>query len=210
MSTPTKLFEPYKLGPAHPAQSPCHGALDPQPRDPARHGAEPAGDRILRPARLGGPAGDRSEPGLAAGPGLSGHARHLFERTGRGLAQGDRPRARAQRAHLHPDLACRPHLAHLAAAERRRPGRALGDPRQGQDFRQQQLHRYLRAARAGACGNPGHHRGFQARHRQCAGSRVRRRRNPRRQRLPARPVCQGRQPTSAPTPMAARSRTAPN
>ena len=187
-----QIVRALQAWPDHACQSPRDGAADPQPRGSSRHGAEPAGDRVLRPARLGGPAGDRSKPGLAAGPGLSGHARHLFEGTGRGLAQGDRPRARARRTHLHPALACRPRLAHLAAAGRRRPGRAVGDPRQGQDVRQQQLHRDLRAARTGAFGNPRDHRGFQARHRECAGSRFRRRRNPRRQRLPARPVRQGR------------------
>ena len=39
---------------------------------------------------------------------------------------------------------------------------------------------------------PGHHRRFQARHGECAGRRFRRRRNPWRQRLSARPVRQGR------------------
>ena len=133
MSTPTKLFEPYKLGPI---TLPNRLVMAPLTRNRAvlRHGAEPAGGRILRAARFRGTADHRSEPGLAAGPGLSGHARHLFEGAGRGLAQGDRPRARARRAHLHPALACRPHLAHLAAAGRRRTGRALRDPRQGQDL----------------------------------------------------------------------------
>ena len=97
-----------------------------------------------------------------------------------------------RRAHLHPALACRPHLARLAAAGRRQAGGAVGDPRQGQDVRQRHLHRHLRAARAGAFGNSRDHRGFQARHRECAGGRFRRRRNPRRQRLSARPVRQGR------------------
>ena len=41
--------------------------------------------------------------------------------------------ARRGRAHFRADLARRPHLAHFAAAERRRAGRALGDPRQDQD-----------------------------------------------------------------------------
>ena len=66
------------------------------------------------------------------------------------------------------------------------------DPRQGQDFCQRHLHRHLRAARAGAFGNSRDHRGLQARHRECAGGRFRRHRNPRRQRLSAGPVRQGR------------------
>ena len=141
----------------HPAKSPRDGAADAQPGG-RRPGAGPAGGRILRAARLRRPFDHRGEPDLAAGPGLSGHARHLFEGTGRRLAQGDGPRARARRTHLHSDLACRPHFAHLTAAERRRAGRALGDPRQGQDLRRRHLYRYLRAARAGAGGNPGDRR----------------------------------------------------
>src|SRR6266576_2894537 len=107
--------------PDHAAQSPDDGAADPQPRG-RRPGAEPAGDRVLRAARLRGTARLRSEPGFAAGPGLSGHPRHLFEGTSRRLAQGDETRSRARRAHLHPDLACRAHFAYLAAAEWRRAG----------------------------------------------------------------------------------------
>ena len=178
--------------PDHAAEPPGDGAADPQPRGAARHGAEPARGGLLRPARFRRPPDQRGEPGLAAGPGLPGHARHLFKGAGRGLEQGYGSCARARRAHLHPALACRPRLAHLIAAERRRAGGAVGDPRQGQDLRQRHLHRYLRAARAGACGNPGDHRRLQARNGECAGGRVRRRRNPRRQRLSARPVRQGR------------------
>ncbi len=78
------------------------------------------------------------------------------------------------------------------AAERRRAGRAVGHPRQGQDLRRRHVRRRFRTARAGTRGNSRHHRKLQARRRQCARSRVRRRRNSRRQRLSARPVRQGR------------------
>ena len=178
--------------PDHASQSPRDGAADPQPRDAAGHGAQSAGDRILRPARLRRTAGERGNPGFAAGPGLSGHARHLFQGTGRGLAQGDRPRARARRPHLPSALACRTHFACRPAAEQPGAGGAVRDPRQGQDVRRRNVRRRLRAARAGAGGNPRHHRRLQARHGECAGSRLRRRRNPRRQRLSAGAVCQGR------------------
>ena len=73
-----------------------------------------------------------------------------------------------------------------------KPVAPIGDPRQGQDLCEQQLHRYLRAARARAFRDSRDHRGLQARHRECAGRRIRRRRDPRRQRLSARPVRQGR------------------
>ena len=175
-----------------------------------RPGAEPAGDRILRPARLRRAAGHRSQPGLAAGPGLSGHARHLLQRTGRGLAQGHRSRACARRTHLPPALACRPHLAHLAAAERRRAGGAVRDPRQGQDLRRRHLHRYFRAARAGAGGNPRDHRKLQTRRGQRASRPVS---TASRSTAPT-AICWTSSPrtapTSAPMPMAARSRTAPS
>ena len=51
MTTPTKLFEPYKLGPI---TLPNRLVMAPLTRNRAvaGHGAEPAGDRILRPARL--------------------------------------------------------------------------------------------------------------------------------------------------------------
>ena len=94
MTTPTKLFEPYKLGPITLPNRARDGAADAQPRG-RRHGAESVGGGILRPARLRGPVDHRGEPGLAAGPGLSGHARHLLEGAGRRLAQGDRSRARS-------------------------------------------------------------------------------------------------------------------
>ena len=145
-----KLFEVLQARPDHAAEPPGDGAAHAQPRGAAWHGAEPAGGRLLRPARVRRTSRHRGEPGIAAGPGLPGHARHLFEGAGRGLAQGHRPRARARRTHLHPDLACRPHLAHLAAGGWRQAGRAERDPRQGQDLRQRHLHRYLRAARARA------------------------------------------------------------
>ena len=90
---PVQTLRALQARPDHPAEPPGDGAPDAQPRGAARHGAEPARDRVLRPARLGRTADHRSEPGFAAGPGLSGHARHLFEGTGRGLAQGHRPRA---------------------------------------------------------------------------------------------------------------------
>lgn len=51
-----------------------------------------------------------------------------------GLAQGDRPGARARRPHLHSALACRTHLAHQPAGQRRCAGRAIRDPRQHQDL----------------------------------------------------------------------------
>src|ERR1700688_1164644 len=64
------------------SQSPGDGALDPQPGG-GGPGAEPAGNRILRAARLRGTFDHRGKPDLAAGPGLSGHPRHFFEATGR-------------------------------------------------------------------------------------------------------------------------------
>ena len=45
-------------------------------------------------------------------------------------------------------MARRTRLAHVAAAQRRRAGRALGDPRQDQDVHRDRVRRRLRAARA--------------------------------------------------------------
>ena len=96
------------------------------------------------------------------------------------------------------------------AARRRQAGGAVRDPRQGQDFCQRHLHRYLRAARAGAVGDSRDHRRLQARHRECAGRRFRRRRNPWRQRLSARSVRQGRHQQAYRRLRRIESRTAPN
>ncbi len=93
---------------------------------------------------------------------------------------------------------------------RRQAGGAIRDPRQGQDVRQRHLHRYLRAARAGTVGNSRDHRGFQARHRECAGRRLRRCRNPWRQRLSARSVRQGRHQQAYRRLWRSESRTAQN
>ncbi len=204
----TRLLEPFKLGPL---TLPNRFVMAPLTRNRAtrRPGAEPAGSRILRPARHRGTVDHRGEPGLATGPGISGHPGHLLQGTGRGLAQGHRARARTRRAYLPSALACRPHFTHLAAAQQRRAGRAFRDPRQGQDLRQQRLHRIFRAARAGA--------GRNSRASSRVSSVVLRTRS--------RPVstasrcmaptatCSTSSPgtaaTSAPTPMADRSRTAP-
>src|SRR6266849_10663938 len=43
-----------QAGPDHAAHSPGDGAPDPQSRGAARHGAEPPGGGLLRPARLRG------------------------------------------------------------------------------------------------------------------------------------------------------------
>src|SRR5258705_13710902 len=91
---PDPTVRALQAWPDHLAEPPRDGAADPQPRGAARHGAEPAGDRLLRAARLRRPPDHRSQSSLAAGPGLSGYARHLFEGAGRKLAQGHGPRAR--------------------------------------------------------------------------------------------------------------------
>ena len=96
----------------------------------------------------------------------------------------------------------------LAAAERRQAGGAVRDPRQGQDLRQRHLRRYLRAARARALGNSRHHRRLQARHRRTRWPPAS---TASRSTAPT-AICSTSSPrtapTSAPMPMAARSRTA--
>jgi len=91
MSTPTKLFEPYKLGPITlPNRLSCTlpqravaGWL-PSPLATEYYGQRAsAASWSPRRARF------------ATGPGLSGHPRHLLQRAGRGWAQGHGPRARA-------------------------------------------------------------------------------------------------------------------
>ena len=191
MSTPTKLFEPFKLGPI---TLPNRLVMAPLTRNRAVAGMVPSPLAIEY-------YGQRASAGLLVteasqvsqqGQGYQDTPGIYSKEQVAGWRKVTDARARARRTHLHPALACRPHFAHLAAAERRRSGRALGDPRQGQDFRQQQLYRNLRAARAVAGRDPGDHRKFPARRRECAGSGLRRRRDPWRQRLFARPVRQGR------------------
>src|ERR1700712_2142607 len=89
---PDQTVQALQAWPDYAAQPPRDGAADPQPRDTARHGAEPAGGGLLWATRLGRLADHRSQPDFAAGPRLPGHARHLFERTSRRLAQGHGPR----------------------------------------------------------------------------------------------------------------------
>src|ERR1700712_5412894 len=89
---PDQTVQALQAWPDYAAQPPRDGAADPQPRDTTRHGAEPARGGLLRATRLGGIADIRSQPGIAAGPRLSGHPRHLFQGAGRRLAQGHRPR----------------------------------------------------------------------------------------------------------------------
>jgi len=131
MSAPTNSSS-LSARPDHAAQSPGDGALDPQSRGAARHGAEPAGGGILRPARLRRVVDHEASQVSQQGQGYQDTPASI-------------PRSRSQagrrspiacmkrRTHLHPALACRPHLAHLAAAEWRRARSRLGGPRQGQD-----------------------------------------------------------------------------
>ena len=98
-----------------------------------RRRPEPDGHRILRPARQRRPDHQRSDADLAAGQGLSGHARHLFEGAGRRLEASHRCRARKGRPHLPPALACRPHLA-FDCRERRHAGRASAIRAKGKTF----------------------------------------------------------------------------
>jgi N-ethylmaleimide reductase len=94
---------------AHAAQSICHGAPHPQPRG-GGPGVRSISSRVLRPARFRGAIDHRGEPGLATGPGIPRHPRHLQQGTGRRLAQGRRSRPSTQRTHLPSALARRPHF----------------------------------------------------------------------------------------------------
>src|SRR6195256_4811755 len=51
---PDQTVRALQAWPDYAAQPPRDGAIDPQPRDTARHGAEPAGGGLLRATRLGG------------------------------------------------------------------------------------------------------------------------------------------------------------
>ena len=189
--TTSKLLEPFKLGPL---TLPNRLVMAPLTRNRATPpGMVPARSRrILRPARLRRPPrspkpprcrsramGYQDTPGIYSKEQVAGW-RKVTERV------------HAQwRTHLHPDLACRPHFAYALqpgggkpvaprrSAPRARPSSTTSSPT-------------FRAPRAGAVRNPRDHRRLQARCRERAGGRLRRRRDPRRQRLSARPVRQGR------------------
>ena len=182
--TTSKLFEPYKLGNITLTN---RTAMAPLTRNRAAAGFVPgplaaeyygqrasAGLLITEASQISQQGqGYQDTPGIYT-PGA-----------GRRLEEGHRCGARQGRPHLHPALACRPHLAYQPAAEWRRAGLGLGDCREDQDLRQQQLHRCLRAPRARACRNSRPDRRLQARREECGRGRLRRRRNPRRQWLSA-------------------------
>ena len=94
MSQPSKLFEPYHAWPADAAQPLCDGAADAQSRRSSRHGAEPVGSAIITgSAPSAGLLISEASQVSQQGQGYQDTPGHLFEGAGRGLAQGDRPRA---------------------------------------------------------------------------------------------------------------------
>ncbi len=91
MSTATKLFEPYKLGPL---TLPNRLVMAPLTRNRALAGLvpNPLAVEYYGQRASAGLLVSEATPGFAARPGLSGYARHLFQGAGRRLAQGDGPR----------------------------------------------------------------------------------------------------------------------
>ena len=112
--------------PAATAEPRRDGADDAQPRR-AGQCADRAQRHLLRAARQRRTDRQRGDAGVAAGRRLSGHARHPQRRAGRRLEARHRRGARRRRADFPAALACRAHLASVAAAGRRAAGGAVGD-----------------------------------------------------------------------------------
>ena len=126
------VFSPYKLGPLQLPNRAGDGADDAQSRRAGRS-ARIARRHLLRAARQCRPDRHRRHADFAARPRLSGHARHFHSGADRRLEARDRSRPCRRRPHLRAALACGPHLASVAAARRRRAGRALGTATAGPD-----------------------------------------------------------------------------
>ena len=192
MSMPTKLFEPYKLGPLTLPNRLVMAPLTrnraippgmvPSPLATEYYGQRASAGLLVTEATQVSQQGQgyQDTPGIYSKEQVAGWRKvtdRVHERSGRIFLQIWHV-GRISHTSLQPDGG-----APVAPSAIRAKGKTFVDGT---------VHRSLRAARAGAGGNSRDHRGFQARHRECAGSRVRRRRNPRRQRLPAGAVCQGR------------------
>ena len=170
MSTPTKLFEPFKLGPltlpnrlvmAPLTRNRAVAGMVPSPLAVEYYGQRASAGLLITEASQVSQQGQgyQDTPGIYSKEQVAGWRKvteRVHERGGRIFIQLWHV-GRISHTSLQPGW--------------RRAGRTLGDPRQGQDLRQQHLHRDLRAARACAGRNSRNHREFQARCRERAGSR---------------------------------------
>ncbi len=158
MSTSTKLFEPFKLGPItlpnRVVMAPLtRNRANPTSRVPSPLAAEYYGQRasagllITEASQVSQQGqGYQDTPGIYSNEQVAGWRKVTDEVHKRG------GRIFIQLWHVGP------HLPHLTAARPWRAGRAFGDPRQDQDLRRRHLRRRLRASRARACRNPRDHR----------------------------------------------------
>ena len=182
------LLQPFRLGDL---TLPNRVVMAPLTRNRATHGSDVPSDLAATYYRQRASAGlivsegtqiSQQGQGYVWTPGIYTDAQvEGWRRATDAVHRGGRP-------HLRPALARRPHFARFAAAERRRAGRALGDPRQHPHLHRKRLRRSLRAARARDGGDRRHRRRFRQRRRQRQARRLRRRRAARRQRLSRRPV----------------------
>ena len=182
----TSIFSPLHLGPL---PLPNRIVMAPMTRNRAGGGNAPTAlnaTHYAQRASAGLIVADSS--GLAAGHRLSGHARHSQRRTDRRLEARHKRGARGRWPDFSAALACRAHLASVAAARWRAAGCAVGDRagRTGLDARRHEALRH--AARAGDGRNPGHRRAVPARRGQRQGGGIRRHRSACRARLSARSV----------------------
>ena len=171
--------EPHPHGPAHA-----------QPGQVRRHALGGRAD-LLRTACECRAHPDGSHAGQPDGQGVSRHPRNTPSRSRRRLAQDRRRGARPGRAHLDAALARRAHQPCLAVAGGGDAAGAVGDHGRSEDLHRQRVRGLLGAARrddrrdrraAGSLPAGGAER---------QGGRFRRRRDPRRERLPHRPVPAG-------------------
>ena len=181
----TDLFDPGPARPLYARQPHRHGAADPLARRRRGRPGRAAG-HLLRPARLGRPHRLRGDQHQRAGQGLYPHARHLVDRAGRRLEADDLGRARQGRPHLPAALARGARLAPRPAAGRRASRCAQRRARRGPaGLHLRRLQAAGHAARAGDRRDSRHRRRLRARGPVRQGCRLRRRRDPLRQRLPA-------------------------
>ena len=174
-----------------------------------RQRAERPDGGVLRAARLRRPDHHRRHVAVAERPRLRPHPRHLFRRAGRRLEEGHRRRARPRRQDLRAVDAHRPDRPSAQPAGRRedawRPRPSRPPARCGPTRRHEAASGARRDDRGGT---QEHDRGIRARPRRTRWPPASTASNC----TPRTATCSnsssGRTPTSAPTPMAARSRIA--
>ena len=191
------------------SQPHCHGAADAQPIDRSGAGSERLDARILRAARFRRPHHFRGDLGRAR------PASAIRIRPASGPASRSRAGAMSSRACMAPAGASSSSSGMSGASPIRSimtarfPSRPSAIAPKGNVSLLAPAAPYVAPRAPEDRGNSGRRRGLSPRRRERQSGRLRRRRDPRRERLPARPVPAGQRQQARRRATAARSRTAP-